>query len=273
MSSGGTAAVTAFTQDTVASSVGTFQSVDVAAKILIGIEPELRTAVRETYSVRAVMYGLFLRQDTDKKLAQEEIIKAPADVFVRARLRELEPSISKIQLQHRLPLIELALLTLHQLSDTEYQRLANTIEGILKAAEPFSLSDWALFYYLKHHMGHATQNAGKKQLSQVSRDVEFLLSVLAHSDSSQHGSAETAFRLGAEQLELPLELKAKKEISIPSIEHATHSLNRLKPLQKPKVLKAFVAVILSDNHLSPVENELIRCLADAIDCPLPPLEV
>lgn len=262
-----------FTPNNVSESVGTIQQVDVAIELLGGIHPELRGAVRETYSVRAVLYGLFLHQDESRRAAQEKILKNNADVFVRARLRELEPILAEVTLEQRLPLLELALPTLRQLTQTEYDRVEVNIRSMLKAAAPISLSEWALSYYLNHHMSEVKRSSsGNRSMRNVLKEVEYLLSVLAYSDSDV---AEEAFSSGVKQfdqsLESKLTLQAKQELSIAKIEQAIINLNQLKPLQKPKVLKAFVAVIHSDAVLSPVEVELVRCIADAIDCPLPPL--
>lgn len=265
-------AVTDYTAATVTEAVGTIQPIDVAASILSVIPPALRAAVRETYSVRAVVYGLFLTVKTERREAQDAVLRDHADVFVRARMRELEPLLAEITLEQRLPLLELALPTLRQLSSSEYDRLRKNVNEIMKAAAPISLSEWALAYYLRHHMGDGSDSAGKVlPLQKLTSEVEYLLSTLAHSDSRVHGSSLEAFKLGAQMLELDLTLQPAENIAIPKLEQAVTRLNRLKPLQKPRVLKAFVAVVHSDAHLSPVEVELVRCFADAIDCPLPPL--
>jgi hypothetical protein len=44
----------------------------------------------------------------------------------------------------------------------------------------------------------------------------------------------------------------------------------LKPLLKPRLLKACLAVITQDQKYSPDEMELMRAIGDVLDCPLPP---
>ena len=262
-----------YSSTAVTESVGVIQDVSVATQILSGIPAEIRTAVRETYSVRAVLYGLFLRSDRQRREQQEAVLKDHADLFVRARLRELEPVLGDIGLEQRLPILELALPAVRQLSESEYTRMMDNIKRLLKTAAPVTLSEWALSYYLQHHTsGTANLGSGKKNLSSVQREIEYLLSVLAYSDGHRHQSVEEAFRAGLDMLDLELTLQPKQELSIAKLQRAAENLNHLKPLQKPKVLKAFVAVIHSDDVLSPVEVELVRCFADAIDCPLPPLK-
>lgn len=268
----GVSALSDYVPESVTEAVGTIQPVSIATAILGAIPAELRRAVRETYSVRAVVYGLFLHSDAQRRAAQHEELKAHADLFVRARLRELEPIISGISREQRLPLLELALPALHQLAESEYQRLSNNLKRMLKAAAPIGLGDWALSYYLHHHMSARPDvSSGNKRIGSVLTEIEYLLSVLAHSDSQSQDASEAAFAAGADFFKQSLKLHARQDISIARLELAIKNLSQLKPLQKPKVLKAFVAVIHFDHRLDPVEIELVRCIADAIDCPLPPL--
>jgi hypothetical protein len=272
--SGAAVSSTDYTFSSVTDNVGVIQDVAVANQILSGIPPEVRSAVRETCSVRAVLYGLFLRVDAEQRAKQEAVLRDNADVFVRARPRELEPVIRKVNLEQRLPILELALPAVRQLSEPEHTRMMTNISGLLKATTPVTLSEWALSYYLQHHSGGTTNiGSAKKSLLAVQREIEYLLSALAYSDADRHQSAEQAFRAGLEMLDLDLTLQTKQDLSIAKLQAAAKNLNDLKPLQKPRVLKSFVAVIHSDNVLSPVEVELVRCFADAKNCPLPPLRV
>jgi hypothetical protein len=46
---------------------------------------------------------------------------------------------------------------------------------------------------------------------------------------------------------------------------------RLKPLAKPRLLKACVAIILHDGRTTPRGIELVRAISTCIDCPMPPM--
>ncbi|MFT7141441.1 MAG: hypothetical protein ACI9B8_003878, partial [Sulfitobacter sp.] len=104
-------------------------------------------------------------------------------------------------------------------------------------------------------------------------EIGYLLSVLAYSDRHKTTSAEAAFAAGQALLDFPVQLQPKRDISISRLEAAVRRLASLKPLQKPRILKAFVAVISADQKIETVEAELVRCFADAIDCPLPPIAI
>jgi hypothetical protein len=49
------------------------------------------------------------------------------------------------------------------------------------------------------------------------------------------------------------------------------NLTKLKPLLKPRLLKACIVTIQNDKAIKPLECELLRAVAAIIDCPVPPL--
>lgn len=249
----------------------------VARELLTQIPVWIKAAVREPYSVRAVVYLLFLTNDPKRRAAQLGVLQSSADLFVRSRLRELVDQSPEISAALRLPLLEMALPVLRQLSESEYQRLMANLSEMQKVSQPISLSDWALGYYLTHHLREAFDGDHRpaKTLTSnaVKTEISYLLSVLAYSDRNRAISAEDSFAAGQALLNFPVALQPKSDISISRLESAVGRLANLKPLQKPRVLKAFVAVISADQQIETVEAELVRCFADAIDCPLPPFVV
>lgn len=267
----------AMNPDTVIASVGNPQIEQLAvARDLIGQIPEtLRQAVREPFSVRAVVYLVFLHSEVERRAVQLELLKQDADIFVRARLAELIDVELEIPASIRLPLLELALPALRQLSDSEYQRLSKNLVALQKAGQPLSLSDWALGYYLNHHLKEAfgKQRASRahRESQHVKKEIGYLLSVLAYSDKA--ASSEAVFAAGEQLLPFPVQLEPRSAISVSRLENAVQRLATVKPLQKPRILKAFVAVISADQNVQVVEAELLRCFADAIDCPMPPIAI
>ena len=265
--------------DTVVATVGNPQLAQLAvARDLIGRIPDaLRQAVREPYSARAVVYLVFLKEDEKRRTAQLDVLKKAADVFVRARLTELLDAGHELPASIRMPLLELALPALRQLGRSEYERFIRNLAAIQKAGQPISLSDWALGYYINHHLreafGDHSRTRRHRESEAVRDDVSYLLSVLAYSDKDAETSPEAAFAAGEALIPYPVQLEAKSDISVAKLESAVARLATVKPLQKPRILKAFVAVISADQNVQTVEAELLRCFADAIDCPLPPIAI
>ena len=52
---------------------------------------------------------------------------------------------------------------------------------------------------------------------------------------------------------------------------ALDALAELHPLRKPKLLKACIKTISADQVVSVIESELLRTIADTLECPMPPM--
>jgi len=63
----------------------------------------------------------------------------------------------------------------------------------------------------------------------------------------------------------------KNKISLASLNQSLDKLARLKPLEKPRLLKACALVITADQNISAQEVEIYRAVAAILDCPMPPL--
>jgi hypothetical protein len=70
-----------------------------------------------------------------------------------------------------------------------------------------------------------------------------------------------------------LQLLPRKGFKLESLNRALDQLMRLKPLSKPRLLKACVAIILEDGKTTTRGIELVRTISTCLDCPMPPLRV
>jgi hypothetical protein len=66
-------------------------------------------------------------------------------------------------------------------------------------------------------------------------------------------------------------LLEKTDLNAQILDAAVDSLAELRPLLKPKLLKACIATITADGIATAQEIELVRTIADALDCPMPPI--
>ena len=55
------------------------------------------------------------------------------------------------------------------------------------------------------------------------------------------------------------------------LEQTSLELAKLKPLEKPRLLKACALCITADRNITPEEVEIYRVISALLDCPIPPL--
>jgi hypothetical protein len=66
-------------------------------------------------------------------------------------------------------------------------------------------------------------------------------------------------------------LVERSDITLPAVRSALTELRALAPLEKPALIRAFVALAHADKRVAVHELELLRAIGSAIDCPIPAL--
>ena len=248
-----------------------------ARSLLALIPNELLNAARETFSARAIVYLLLLDQDTAVRQRQLNLLQNAADAAVLQRLHEILPLFPAIEPIMRLPLLEIAMPALRQMTRVQYEAFKTNIHELVIADQKMSLSEWALQKFVTKHLGEAFDGAHRrpkyKGYAAVRDQCAQLLSVLAYTDVTSTTDPQVAFAVGQELLGLDIELVDKTSLSLNNLNACIDTLAELRPLLKPRLLKACVATITADGISTPVEVELVRTVADSLDCPMPPVVV
>lgn len=108
----------------------------------------------------------------------------------------------------------------------------------------------------------------------VQPHLQVLFSLLARLGADSPGKqqallaeAMAGFRNGKDTVEL------LDRVPLKQLREALWHLNRLSSLLKPGIIEACCHCVLSDGEIKPREYELVRLIADQLDCPMPPLQV
>jgi tellurite resistance protein len=83
--------------------------------------------------------------------------------------------------------------------------------------------------------------------------------------------AEAAFSASASELKLDMKLPKIEQLNGSGLSAALKNLRKLKSLAKPKLLKALYLAAQHDGKIEAEEVELVRAIAESIDCPMPPM--
>ncbi|UCB53889.1 MAG: M48 family metallopeptidase [Thiotrichales bacterium] len=250
-----------------------------AHKLIDDLPPEFSTAVNDPYAARAVIYFLLLDKDRAVHVEQLEHLKSSADAGVYEETMKLVRAGFELKKEYRLPLVDMALATLHQLSVKQYRLFKQNLNTLIEIDSKVSLFEWSIRKIVFHHLdpvfdkkpGTARQNL---VLEQTNDACAVLLSVLVYSGKQQGISNEKVFDLASEELNgLTVSLLPKSEITLDKLNSALDRLVSLKPLEKPLLLKACAICITADRQVTSSEVEIYRAISAILDCPVPPLVV
>lgn len=249
--------------------------VDLARQIIAGLPNDYTAAAREPYSARALVYLLQLNQSNEIRTQQLSHLKASSDLGVYDALEELISQEHLLKPEMKLPLLEIAFPTLRQLSYEQYKMFMANLDVLVRADGRVGLSEWAVLKMISKHLGEVFEAKHTRTrhdtLESVRSHCEVLLSLLAYCDKQSGVSPQVAFEAGKTEIGLEVQLNDKKDLNFKKMDAALDALAALHPLRKPKLLKACIKTITADQVVSVIESELLRTIADTLECPMPPM--
>ena len=253
------------------------EHVDLARDILASIPDPLRQAAEEPFGARAVIYGMLLDTKPDILAKQQTLMSQLADPAVTQHTKDLLPHLPKLPEAARLPLVGVAMPVLRTLSMEQYRRFRAVVGALIAADKKVDLKEWILQHFLirqlDEHFGLRQRPKAKySYLGAVKREAEILLSLLAHTEHPDAAEAEQAFKAGiAAAGTTALKFVPREQLTLDNMNEAVDKLAELKPLLKPRILKACAACIMYDGKATIIGQELLRTMASCLDSPMPPL--
>lgn len=253
---------------------------------LIALPPALRSATRESQTACALVYALLVEVDAgaaDTKipnvlawLDQSQPGAARLTVMLGLLLAQLPKSV-------RLPLLDLAMPALHQLSQAQRVSLLENVQRLIAADQRITLAEFVVQIVLQQRLSsHADQLAPIRfwDLSALRAETGLLLSLIAQVAAAGSEAAQSRFmRVAASCPELKLgaaDLLPTSAIHFASLDNALQRVQGLAPLQKPGLVKLWLsaaeAVVTNDKQarFSAASADLLHALCAAIDAPAPP---
>lgn len=251
-----------------AASIGTLSQpqIDYAASLLAQLPAPLRDALRAPEGAALSMYALVLAPAGGARDAQSALLGAQAGAALA-----LQEKIASFGARARLPLVELALPALRALDSASRQGFVDLLHALIAADRRMTLEEFVLETILagaleeRGRPGRGQENAN---LDALTPDARVLLSLAAHAGGADPARA---FAAGRAELVSVMELIPANELKLETVRAALDRLRRLRPLQKPRLLKALARAALADEKLAVREVELLRAISAALDCPMPPL--
>jgi len=251
-----------------------------AIKLLDDLPKVFARAVRDPYGARAVIYTLLMDEnDIDVFQRQLSHIEYNADTGVHKEVIKLLDSREQLAIEMRLPLIELALSSLRQLSVPQYDLFKSIVERLIELDRRISLFEWILKKLVFHHLDRVfiKKVAGTRQYiskNKVVSEINLLLSVMAQIDTQNNLTNDQIFDAAKQHLtDIDISLLPEKDISFSKLEVALEKLSNLVPLDKDSLLKACAACLIADGKVTVKEAELYRAISEVLDCPAPLLLV
>lgn len=241
-----------------------------ARSTLQRLDQRLQRAAHDSEGAEALVYGLLLDSEPGLRARQLEAIKQRLNLSLALQLDLLEESLLQLDPGQRLPLLDLAMPALKQLDAKAFLALRENMALLIKLDGKVKLLEWTLLRIIERNLRPGSGKIGNVALADLSEACATLLAFLARVGETSDLQTEQAFAdawSGLPFAPRPLPGAA----SLRELEAALKQLEQLRPLQKPQLLKALARCIEHDGRITAGEAELMRAVADILDCPMPPL--
>jgi Zn-dependent protease with chaperone function len=250
-----------------------------ATRLRDSLPASLLNAAHEPFDASALIFGLLMSSEAAVREKQLGEIRRANPALERA-VRQLEPELRRLENRQKLPLVDITLTALRQLSWEQFQQFSETIRRLVEADGSISLFEYTLqkifLRHLKAHFIPPRHPAPKfHSIDPLAKDGSVVLSTLAYVGHGNREEAERAFAEGVRQLggaDRNVTLLPPSECGLVQVDRALDRLNEAAPQVKKRILAAAASVVSADGVLHEREAELLRALADSLDVPMPPLE-
>ena len=244
------------------------------------IPPTLQAAAREPLGASTLVYALLLSDDAaarEKQLGELSAATSPA--ICQETLRIL-PETQAVATHAKLPLVDLAMPGLRGMSPVQFQQFRVAVGKLVESDGEIDLFEYVLQKVVLRHLEPNFFQARKPvvqfySLKPLAADCAVLLSALAYLGQDQPDKIDYAFRQGAQPLSyagrIQLSLAAQDQCELEQVDAALNRLSQAVPQIKKNVLDACAQTVAADGVIQVMEAELLRAIADTLDCPMPPL--
>ena len=251
-----------------------------AEQLRDSLPDSIRAAAHEPISATALIYAMLLSSDDEKRAKQCAELDKMAGAGIGQKTSDLYNDVSKVAAHAHLPMINIALGALGQLTEDQYETFSKTADWLINSDGKVDLFEYILRKIVFRHLDSQFHRPAKPlvqyySVKPLAPDCSVVLSALANVGSTDAGEIQKAFDAGAPYLRAPddseLGLLPRDQYGVNQIDEALNRLSMAAPIIKKNVIDACVHVVGADGVILETEAELLRAIADTLDCPIPPL--
>jgi Zn-dependent protease with chaperone function len=266
----------AIAADSVVARVGTVAPHQVAfsAALLSEIPPELMAAAHEPFSARAVVVALLFGTNQAKAVPLHDLLERSGDAALAREVRRLHRLVAGLGAGARLPMLEISLPTLQQLSPSQRTPFIVLLDRLARADGVIDPGEYCLTRLVAVHLAPPERGTGGiYAMPPLLEPMAVLLSALVRFGHHDPAEQRKAFAAGAARVVQRGETLGMLPVDAcgpAALDSALARLVQASPGLKRRVLDACAWAVAADGVVQPTEAELLRVVGMMLGCPLPP---
>lgn len=248
-----------------------------ARPFLDALPASLRAAARQPFSAIALVCGLICSKEPEPRARQLEGLAERTEWGLVPELERLLPEVDRLDAGQFLPLADLCVPALRQLSAGQYETFRANLDWLIEADQQIDVFEYMLQRMVVRHLEPHFRPVKKPPVQYYTvkpllRASAVLLSGLARIGHENEVDARAAFAQGGAVLATGSELPflPLTECNLPQIDAAINEIAQAASPLKQQVHAALLTAAATDGLLERREAELLRAIADAWELPSPP---
>lgn len=238
-----------------------------------GLSDEWKKAAADREEAQALIFGLLLAQDDQLRKGEIEYLEKSAGPAAKELALEWNEKVRDLHSARKIALIDLSLPALRGLSEQEYRRFLEITRWLIVSDSRVDLFEFMIQRVIERHLVSHYEGGGfarikYKKFSKLAREANLLVSTVAELGAGSEEEAIAAYAAATEEWEGNFERKGTT--SLDDLSKSLDRFDRASPLVKKELLRACAKAAAADGDLANREAEMLRAIADAIGCPIPP---
>ncbi|WP_037585279.1 M48 family metallopeptidase [Stenoxybacter acetivorans] len=247
------------------------QHLQYAAWLRQNMSPAWYEASQDAEQAQSLVCVLLLSEQAEITDKQWQIIEQ-YDRNLYLRTQSLFARQNRLITAHALPLLDLALPALAEMSEPQWQQLRKMWQQLMIADGQISLREWCIWTVLNIHLSPPNTANHSRTLAQSTDDIILVLAWAARCNNDET-IAQAAFQAAVSSFAItPIPAWQQiKTAALPQLQAALQRLAALNDDDKAAVLQAVLTAVQADGRIHFTERDLMRTIAAILRCPIPPL--
>jgi Zn-dependent protease with chaperone function/uncharacterized tellurite resistance protein B-like protein len=241
-------------------------ALEYASGLLAYLPASIREALGTPAGAQAVMLACVLDTEATARGRQLRALEALGGEALARKSEVLAPLIGQLDRAYRLPLVALALPVLRTgLDEAGRGAFLAAMRATMQGDSRLTLGEFVLETILDWNLGPKAKRAGGvrfRSRDELRPECALLLSLVTHA-----GGTDPAL---LQKVAPGVELAPRESLQLGGVTEALERLSQLAPLEKEPLLAACAELVAADGNVKLIEHELLRAIAAALDCPMPP---
>lgn len=253
-------------------------SLNYARALKANLPESLITASRETVGAGALIYAVILSREPLSQEQQLKALKKASSPTVYNEIVSLMPAVFSLSPSSRLPLVDLSIPALRQLSPGQYQQFRDGIDMLIECDHKLGFFEFVVQKIVCHTLDPYFKRSKRpavifNSLQPLAPDFALVLSMFAYLPKGTPDQIQSAFDSGTNGLDIASGTVTLIDYVQCNLNMLDKALLRFSQASLPvtqALIEAASRIVLHDSNVDEEEFEMLRAVASALDCPIPP---